>query len=99
MVLAKYGILSRLANNMHKAKLQFSILVLLILSVGLRLIVGLKADLLLTFAIIGLALIIQREAESFAKLFKFLGIHSANIFMTHTFFYYYFFYLVTKRDT
>lgn len=91
MILAKYGILSRLANNMHKAKLQFSILVLLILSVGLRLIVGLKADLLLTFAIIGLALIIQREAENFAKLFKFLGIYSANIFMTHTFFYYYFF--------
>lgn len=91
MVLAKYGILSRLVDNIHKAKLQFSILVLLVLSVGLRLLVGLNADLLLTFAIIGLALIIQRETKKIAKLFKLLGIHSANIFMTHTFFYYYFF--------
>lgn len=91
MLLSKYGVLSRLACNIHKAKLKFSILVLLVLSVGLRLLVGLKADLLLTFAIMGVALIIQRDAKKFAKLFKLLGIHSANIFMTHTFFYYYFF--------
>lgn len=91
MLLAKHGVLDKLVNNIYKIKIQIILFFLLFFSVALRLLVGTKADLLLAFTIIGIALVIKINTKNIAIFFRLLGVHSANIFMTHTFFYYYFF--------
>ena len=63
----------------------------LVAAARIRIRYPLVSDGLLAFAIICVLLAVVKYVRPVGTILEFLGKHSANIFMTHTFFYYYYF--------
>ena len=63
----------------------------LVAAARIRILYPIVSDGLLAFAIICVLLVVVKYASPVGIILEFLGKHSTNIFMTHTFFYYYYF--------
>lgn len=90
LFIAKYDLFDKLICNIHNLPTQFGIVLSLIGTALLRKIYGLDVDGFFAISVIAFILLVISKLSVVASVFDFIGKHSADIFMTHTFFYSYF---------
>ena len=90
LVFAKYNLFEKVMNQTPKVATQIGIVLLLIGLALLRRRYGVNVDGFFAIGIICFMLFVTSKLPIVATIFDFIGKHSANIFMTHTFFFSYY---------
>ena len=93
MTFSRWGVLDSVCTLVDRLNWAngLGIALFLVAAARIRILYPIVSDGLLAFAIICVLLVVVRYARPVGITLEFLGKHSTNIFMTHTFFYYYYF--------
>lgn len=93
MLFARGGVLDAVCTMTERLDWPgaLGIVLFLLAAARIRIYYPIVSDGVLAFAIICVLLAVVEYIRPVGKILEFLGKHSANIFMTHTFFYYYYF--------